>query len=83
MMPEIILMILILAALVAYAVLGGADFGAGVWEFHTALRSPDKPPRYLRLVLYQYEFTDRQGRRDTGNWWKRERVGVVARRSRQ
>src|SRR5688572_8082843 len=25
-----------------YALMGGADFGAGVWEFNTALRSPEK-----------------------------------------
>ena len=34
---------------------------------------PDRPPRYIRAVLYEYEFAplgDREGR-----WWKRSRLG--------
>jgi hypothetical protein len=37
---------------------------------------PDAPPRYVRAVLYDYRFTDRQTRRETGAWWRRERVGL-------
>jgi len=32
------------------------------------------PPRYIRAVLYQYEFTDAEERRTTGRWWRRERL---------
>lgn len=33
---------------------------------------PDRPPRYLRAVLYNYRFTDHTTRAATGNWWSRE-----------
>ena len=36
---------------------------------------PKGPPRYLRATLYQYRFTDRDERRKTGNWWRREPIG--------
>ena len=36
---------------------------------------PKSPPRYLRAMLYQYRFTDRDDRRKTGNWWRREAIG--------
>lgn len=35
---------------------------------------PDKPPRYIRAELYQYEFAA-PGNPD-GNWWKREDLGL-------
>jgi Lipase maturation factor len=35
---------------------------------------PEKPPRYIRAVLYQYEFVP-PGNHD-GNWWKREKLGL-------
>ena len=35
---------------------------------------PDRPPRYVRAVLYQYEFTDVKTRVKTGAWWRRERL---------
>ena len=31
------------------------------------------PPRYVRAVLYDYRFTDRQLRKTTAAWWRRER----------
>ncbi len=34
---------------------------------------PEKPPRYIRAVLYRYEFA-RPGN-SKGNWWKREELG--------
>ncbi len=46
MMVTAILCVL-LAALVAYAVFGGADFGAGVWEFNTAFRSSERERKQL------------------------------------
>jgi len=35
---------------------------------------PAKPPRYIRSVLYRYEFA-RPGNPE-GNWWKREELGL-------
>jgi lipase maturation factor 1 len=36
---------------------------------------PDKPPRYIRAEVYNYQFTNFAERRATGDWWKREYVG--------
>lgn len=36
---------------------------------------PDRPPRYIRTWLYQYRFSDRESRKQTGRWWERERLG--------
>lgn len=33
---------------------------------------PDKPPRYLRVTVYEYRFT--RGDVATGDWWQRERL---------
>lgn len=35
----------------------------------------DKPPIYLRAVMYDYKFTTREERKATGEWWKREYMG--------
>jgi hypothetical protein len=34
-----------------------------------------KSPRYVRALIYEYGFTDFDGRRKSGNWWKREAAG--------
>jgi len=34
-----------------------------------------KPPRYIRAMRYEYQFTSYDERRQTGNWWKRELKG--------
>jgi predicted DCC family thiol-disulfide oxidoreductase YuxK len=36
---------------------------------------PDKPPRYIRAELYNYQFTNFAERSVTGAWWKREPIG--------
>ena len=36
---------------------------------------PNHPPRYIRAVFYDYQFTSAAGHRATGAWWKREFVG--------
>jgi lipase maturation factor 1 len=36
----------------------------------------DRPPRFIRARLYEYRFTDRANRRETGNWWIRTPVGL-------
>ena len=40
---------------------------------------PDKPPRYVRAVLYDYRFTDADSRSKTGAWWTREEKGMYLR----
>jgi hypothetical protein len=37
---------------------------------------PDVPPKFIRIILYQYRLTDGEERRTTGNWWRREPVWV-------
>jgi hypothetical protein len=35
---------------------------------------PDKPPRYMRAMFYDYRFTNAEERRQTGAWWKRREL---------
>jgi hypothetical protein len=35
---------------------------------------PEGPPRHLRAVRYEYRFTTRTGRRQSGQWWERTPV---------
>jgi len=39
---------------------------------------PGAPPRYTRAVLWQYWFTTTEEKRLTGNWWRREFIGLYA-----
>ncbi len=39
---------------------------------------PQAPPRYVRAVLWQYWFTSREEKRATGNWWRRQELGLYA-----
>jgi lipase maturation factor 1 len=39
---------------------------------------PDAPPKYIRAVLWQYWFTSMQEKRQTGNWWRRQLLGLYA-----
>jgi lipase maturation factor 1 len=32
---------------------------------------PQKPPRFIRVVRYEYHFTDPNARAATGQWWRR------------
>jgi hypothetical protein len=36
------------------------------------------PPRYVRAVLWQYWFTSMEEKRQTGDWWRRELLGLYA-----
>jgi hypothetical protein len=36
---------------------------------------PAGPPRFVRALLYDYHFADRETRRRTGAWWRRELLG--------
>ncbi len=37
---------------------------------------PDRPPRYVRALAYDYRFTNLAQRRATGHWWRRELKGL-------
>lgn len=37
---------------------------------------PDRPPRFLRVVAYDYRFTTPEEKAATGNWWQRSYLGV-------
>ncbi len=39
---------------------------------------PQIPPRYVRAVLWQYWFTTMAEKRRTGDWWRREYLGLYA-----
>ncbi|MGO9640362.1 MAG: lipase maturation factor family protein [Candidatus Acidiferrales bacterium] len=39
---------------------------------------PGSPPTQVRVVLWQYWFTDSATKRATGQWWRRELVGLYA-----
>ncbi|QDS97435.1 cytochrome d ubiquinol oxidase subunit II [Adhaeretor mobilis] len=49
--PDDLLLLVMLVALTLYALLGGADFGAGVWEFTTALQSTDKQRQHIYKAI--------------------------------
>lgn len=37
---------------------------------------PDQPPRQLRARIFEYQFTDRKTRAETGAWWTRTELGA-------
>jgi hypothetical protein len=39
---------------------------------------PQSPPRYVRAVLWQYWFTSLDEKRKTGDWWRRDSLGLYA-----
>jgi hypothetical protein len=39
---------------------------------------PDRPPRFVRALAYDYRFTDSSERRRTGAWWSREARGAYS-----
>ena len=39
---------------------------------------PAAPPKYVRAVLWQYWFTSMKDKHDSGNWWKRQLLGLYA-----
>ena len=47
MNPELIILTVVMMALTVYAVFGGADFGAGVWEFITAFHATPKEQKLI------------------------------------
>jgi cytochrome d ubiquinol oxidase subunit II len=49
--PDDLLLVVMLAALTLYAVLGGADFGAGIWEFTTAFQSSERERDHIYRAI--------------------------------
>ena len=49
--PELIVLGIMFAALGLYAVLGGADFGAGVWEFTNVMQSDDREKKLIASAI--------------------------------
>jgi lipase maturation factor 1 len=39
---------------------------------------PNAPPRYVKAVLWQYWFTSEEQKRTTGDWWRRQLLGLYA-----
>ncbi|WP_263353786.1 lipase maturation factor family protein [Acidicapsa acidisoli] len=39
---------------------------------------PQAPPRFVKAVLWRYWFTSMAEKRHTGNWWKRNLLGLYA-----
>jgi predicted DCC family thiol-disulfide oxidoreductase YuxK len=37
---------------------------------------PDRPPRFVRALVYDYSMTDGDEKRRSGSWWRRKLVGV-------
>jgi predicted DCC family thiol-disulfide oxidoreductase YuxK len=37
---------------------------------------PSHPPQFVRASFFDYRFTDRERRRTTGAWWRREPMGL-------
>ena len=36
----------------------------------------EQPPRYVRVVMYEYQFTDTALHSETGDWWERVLMGL-------
>ncbi len=51
MAAETFVLLTMVGGLTLYAVLGGADFGAGVWEFNTALRAPEEQRQLIYTAI--------------------------------
>lgn len=39
---------------------------------------PNAPPKYIKAVLWQYWFTSMAEKRQSGDWWRRELLGLYA-----
>lgn len=37
---------------------------------------PEAPPRHVRTVMYEYEFTSAREKKETGCWWRRKWIGI-------
>jgi lipase maturation factor 1 len=39
---------------------------------------PDKPPKYIRALMYDYRFSTKQQKRENGWWWQRDLIGFYS-----
>ncbi|MBI2477246.1 MAG: cytochrome d ubiquinol oxidase subunit II [Planctomycetia bacterium] len=51
MEPESLLLVVMHVSLTLYAMLGGADFGGGIWELNTAFQASDKERRLIYSAI--------------------------------
>jgi len=51
MAPELLALAVIGLALTLYALLGGADFGAGIWEFNTAFQASERERALIQRAV--------------------------------
>lgn len=51
MQPEGLVLLVMLSSLTLYAVWGGADFGAGIWEFLTAFQATEKERLLIQRAI--------------------------------
>lgn len=56
-----------------YQLLLGSSDVANLLRFNPF---PESPPRYIRTVLYEYEFSSFQEKKENGWWWRRKRHGL-------
>ncbi len=54
------------------------DNDADVLELFRGNPFANTPPKYVRAVLWQYWFTSMSEKRQTGNWWRRQLLGLYA-----
>ena len=54
------------------------DNDADVLELFRGNPFASAPPKYVRAVLWQYWFTSMSEKRQTGNWWRRQLLGLYA-----
>lgn len=40
---------------------------------------PEKPPLYVRALVYDYEFSDWKTKKENGHWWTRKLIGFYTR----
>ena len=39
---------------------------------------PDKPPQFIRALMYDYRFSTKQQKKEKGWWWQRELMGLFS-----
>ena len=49
--PELLILGVIGVALILYALLGGADFGAGIWEFNSAFQASEEERALIQRAI--------------------------------
>ncbi|HEX4005207.1 MAG TPA: lipase maturation factor family protein [Acidobacteriaceae bacterium] len=54
------------------------DNNAAVLSLFRANPFPDAPPKFVRAILWQYWFTTLEQKKATGNWWRRQYLGIYA-----